>query len=57
MKNIGKNVEGSIDLQTKHDRGVIFLKCQTKDLGVSTVVGAVKLVRLQKGSGCWPKRL
>ena len=31
---------------------VFFSKGQKKDLGVSTVVGAVKLARLRKGSGC-----
>ena len=37
-------------------RGVgIFSKGQKKYLGVLTVVGAVKLVRLRKGSGCVPE--
>ena len=52
MKKIGDNEEGSIKLQTKFDRDGILFKGSKKDLGVLPVVGAVKLVRLRKGSAC-----
>ena len=48
------NVMDKVQLNHKQslEGGGIFSNIQKKDLGVQAVIGAGKLVRLQKGSGC-----